>query len=47
LGDDSKTVIFRDTLELENLDLNELEATITSLELFLSEFADEIISYSK
>lgn len=47
LGDDSKTVIYRDTLELENLDFNELEATLTSLELFLSEFAEEIINYSK
>lgn len=40
-------VIFRDTLALENLDLNELEGSINSLELLLSEFSDEIIKFSK
>lgn len=40
-------VIFRDTLQIENLDLNELEGTLNSLVLFLSEYADEIIEFSK
>ncbi len=47
LDDSGKKVIFRDTLQLENLDQNELEATLNSLELLLSEFSEEIISYSK
>lgn len=40
-------VIFRDTLQLENLDLNEVEGTITSLSLLLSEYSNEIIKFSK
>lgn len=40
-------VIFRDTLQLENLDLNELNASINSLSLLLSEYSDELIEFSK
>jgi len=40
-------VIFRDTLQLENIDLNEVQGTLNSLELFLSEYADELIQFSK
>ena len=40
-------VIFRDTLQIENLDLNEIEGSLTSLSLLLSEFTDEIIAFSK
>ena len=40
-------VIFRNTHELENLDLNELQATLNSLELLLSEYSGEIIELSK
>lgn len=40
-------IIFRDTLQLENLDLNEVEGTITSLSLLLSEYSNEIIKFSK
>ena len=47
LAEDGKSVIFRDTLQLENLDQNELEGSINSLSLLLSEFSDEIISFSK
>ncbi len=47
LDESGEKVIFRDTLQLENLDQNELEATLNSLELLLSEFSEEIISYSK
>lgn len=47
LNEDGKKVIFRDTLQLENLDQNELEGSINSLSLLLSEFSDEIISFSK
>ena len=47
LDETGKKVIFRDTLQLENLDLNEVEGTINSLALLLSEFSNELISYSK
>lgn len=47
LNEDGTKVIFRDTLQLENLDQNELEGSIFSLSLLLSEFSNEIISFSK
>ena len=47
LDESGEKVIFRDTLQLENLDLNELEASLNSLGLLLSEYADNIIQYSK
>lgn len=47
LDGDGKRVIFRDTLQIETLDINELEGTLSSLSLLLSEYTDEIISFSK
>ena len=47
LDADGKRVIFRDTLQVETLDFNELEGTLTSLSLLLSEYTDEIIAFSK
>jgi len=47
LDDSGNKVLFRDTLALENLDLNELEGSINSLELLLSEYSSEIIKFSK
>jgi len=47
LDDEGVKVIFRDTLQMENLDLNELEGSLTSLSLLLSEYTDEIIQFSK
>lgn len=46
LDDSGKKVLFRDTLQIENLDLNELEGSINSLALLLSEYSDELIQYS-
>jgi len=40
-------VIFRDTLQIENLDRNELEASLNSLALLLSEYSSKIINFSK
>jgi len=40
-------VIYRDTLQSENLDLNELEASIHSLSMLLSEYSNQIISMAK
>ncbi|MDA3890156.1 MAG: hypothetical protein PF517_00675 [Salinivirgaceae bacterium] len=45
-GSGSK-VIFRDSLQIENLDLNELEGSINSLILLLSEYSNEILKFSK
>jgi len=46
LDETGTKVIFRDTLQLENLDLNELEGTFNSLSLLLSEYSDKIIEFS-
>jgi len=46
LDEAGKNVIFRDTLALENLDLNELESSLNSLSLLLSEYSGEIIEFS-
>lgn len=40
-------LLFRDTLQIENLDFNELEGTLNSLELLLFEYSSEIIDISK
>jgi hypothetical protein len=47
LDESGTKVIFRDTLQLENLDLNELEGSINSLSLLLSEYSNELIKFSK
>ena len=40
------TVLFRDTLRLDTLDLAELDGSITSLELALAENAGELLEYA-
>lgn len=47
LDEGGHKVVFRDTLQLENLDQNEIEGSINSLELLLSEYSDELIEFSK
>lgn len=47
LDDTGRKVIFRDSLQLENLDQNEFGATLNSLSLLLSEYSDQIINFSK
>ena len=47
LDENGKKIIFRDTLQLENLDLNELEGTLNSLSLLLSEYSNRLIEFSK
>lgn len=47
LDETGKKVIFRNTHELENLDLNELEATFNSLALLLGEYSSELIKFSE
>jgi hypothetical protein len=46
IDESGERVLFRDTLQVESLDLNELEATINSLSLLLSEYSDELIKFS-
>jgi len=46
LSEDGKNVIFRDTLQVENLDLNELSGSLNSLSLLMGEYANEIIKFS-
>ncbi|WP_194778463.1 type III secretion system chaperone family protein [Pararhodonellum marinum] len=47
LDETGRKVIFRNTLQAETLDLKELESTINSLGLLLSEYSNEILSFSK
>jgi hypothetical protein len=47
MDDDGKKVLFRDTLQVDTLDIEELEGSLTSLSLLLSEYTDEIIGFSK
>lgn len=47
LDEEVQKVFFRNTHECENLDLNELEATLNSLALLLSEYSTQLIEFSK
>jgi hypothetical protein len=47
LDEKAQHVFFRDTLELENLDKNELEGSIRALALALAEHGDELLYLSK
>lgn len=47
LDDTGTKVVFRDTLRLETLDLDELEGSINALALMLSEYSDDLIAFSK
>jgi hypothetical protein len=47
LDESGEKVIFRNTLQTENLDENELIATINSLSLLISEYSTEMILFSK
>ena len=46
LNDDGSLILFRDTLQLENLDRNELEGSIRALSLALAEYSAELLTYS-
>ncbi len=47
LDESGQRVVFRDTLQLENLDLNELEGTINALALALAAHSGELIEFAK
>jgi Putative bacterial sensory transduction regulator len=46
LDEDGRMVLYRDTLQLANLDANEVQGTIEALSLALAEFGDELIAFS-
>ena len=45
LNEDGKSLLYRNTLALENLDLNELDSTISALSLGLAENGEELLSF--
>ncbi len=47
VDESGKKVIFRNTLQIETLDLNEIESAINSLGMLLTEYSDELIQFSK
>jgi hypothetical protein len=47
LDEEGKKVIFRYTLQVEHLDINEFEGALNSLGLLLSEYYEQIIEFSK
>ena len=47
LNEDGGKILFRDTLRLENLDLNEVEGTIEALSLAMAEHAAELLAFSQ
>ena len=46
LDEEGKRVLFRDTLQLENLDFNELEGSVRALSLAMAENADELLDFA-
>ena len=47
INDEETQLIFRDTLQLENLDFNELEGTINALTLGLAEYAGTLLKLNQ
>ena len=47
LDEIGEKVIFRDTLQISHIDKNEIEGTINSLILLLSEYSGKLIEFSK
>lgn len=47
IDESGKRVIFRDTLQIATLDLNELEATFNSLALLLGEYSEELLKVAE
>ena len=46
LNEDAGMLLFRDTLQLSNLDLNELEGSLNALSVGLIENTDELLSWA-
>ena len=46
LNEDGDSLLYRNTLALDNLDLNELESTINALSLGLAENGEELLAFA-
>ncbi len=46
LDESGRRLLFRDTLQLENLDLNELEGSLQALSLGLAECGNELLGFA-
>lgn len=46
LDESGEVLLFRDTLQLANLDFNELEGSIKALSLAMSEYGGELLAYA-
>lgn len=47
VDEEGKRVIFKDSLQLANLDFNEFEGTINALSLGLAEYSNELLSLNE
>jgi len=47
LNEEGTALLFRDTLQLENLDRNELEGSIDALSLAMAEYGGELVSFAR
>ncbi len=47
VNDDGTQMIYRDTLQLENLDFNEFEGTINALSLGLAEYSGDLMTLNQ
>jgi len=47
INEEGDRVLFRYTMQLQNIDFNEFESALNSLGLLLSEFSEQIIDFSK
>jgi len=47
ITEEGNRVLFRYTMQLENIDFNEFEGALNSLGLLVSEFSQQIIDFSK
>ncbi len=47
LYESGKSAFSEDTLQTENLDINEIEASLNSLAVLLSEYSHKIIEFGK
>lgn len=45
IDEEEKVIMFRDTLQLQNLDYNELEASVEALSLAMAEFSGELLKH--
>ena len=47
MDENAEFILFRDTLQIENLDRNELEASIQALSLALAEYSSELLGFAE